>query len=254
MAQKRNNNKWARPRKPMQAATSANRFNRNTAMAQVRNTAHCTLHEHKQHSHAKHLQQPFRFLDLAPELRNRIYDYALVLDPKDSQPVHKKLKQPGLLTTCTQIRAEARMMWYSQNDFVIIVQDCNANLLQRWLQHVSALPDTFEFSLAIIPKGRYDWHNLLDWCKMVHERKIENPFFTEEDDSRLKNWVADDRYDSIISQVTNIAHDCRDISWQRCWRKLEALRKTELSTSMWSEFNDVRGLRGFLRPPTRIER
>lgn len=128
-------------------------------------------------------------------------------------------------------------MWYSQNDFAIIILDCDATILSRWLKHMSTLPDSFESSLAIIPRGRYDWNNLLQWCKMVHAGEIEEPFSAEEEETHLTNGIVDDRYDAIISHATKMAYESRGLSWQRCWRALEAFRKTKLSDSRWSEFN-----------------
>ena len=147
-------------------------------------------------------------------------------------------------------------MWYSQNDFAITILDCDASLLNRWLKHMSTLPDTFESSLAIYPKGRYDWKNLLQWCEMVHAGEIGEPFDAEEEEAHLTDGIVDDRYDAIISQATKLAHESRGISWQRCWRSLEAFRKTKLSDSRWSEFSVAPRFQGgrCAREPRRMGR
>lgn len=64
-----------------------------------------------------------RLLALAPELRNKIYHYALV-SKKKIQANHgaaKSSTQPGLLETCRQIRKEAIELFHTENDFKWVV-------------------------------------------------------------------------------------------------------------------------------------
>lgn len=63
-------------------------------------------------------------LKLPPELRNRIYRYAIVQDePIDVAETTKK-KEPALLATCKEIREQALKMFYHENTFY-----CLANFL-----------------------------------------------------------------------------------------------------------------------------
>lgn len=65
-----------------------------------------------------------RLLALPAELRNRIYEYALIQDG-----------QPALLLTSCQIRQESLQIWYNRNDFEVPVRDCDASLLAKWGRH-----------------------------------------------------------------------------------------------------------------------
>lgn len=60
-------------------------------------------------------QQHFRFLDLPPELRNRVYNYALVEKKGTVIPITPDLEPPALLSTSKQVREESLQIWYRQN-------------------------------------------------------------------------------------------------------------------------------------------
>lgn len=70
-------------------------------------------------------RNPFRFLDLPPELRNRVYE--LALHEQDPEPVtftHGDINkhQPALAYVSQQLRDEALDIWYGCNKFTLIVR------------------------------------------------------------------------------------------------------------------------------------
>jgi len=74
-----------------------------------------------------------RLCSLPPELRNRIYRYALVTDDRINVQRHVNVPSPpGLLQTSRQIRNETHAIYSIENSFHFIVFDFDAFLLQRW--------------------------------------------------------------------------------------------------------------------------
>lgn len=71
-----------------------------------------TIKNHHSRAAAQEAQdQPSRLLSLLPELRNTIYQFALI-EPKGTWiDITPSLKPPALLSTCRQIREECRKIW-----------------------------------------------------------------------------------------------------------------------------------------------
>jgi len=70
------------------------------------------------------------FLDLPPEIRNKIYGYAI---PR-KQPLTLYGAPPGIMQTCRQVRAETRAMFYRNNTFVICTRHRRHKLAaEEWL-------------------------------------------------------------------------------------------------------------------------
>lgn len=69
------------------------------------------------------LQAEPHLQSIPPELRNRVYDYALVSDGPINVAKPKNCAQPPLLATCRQIRSEAISVYYSTNSFTYTI--CN---------------------------------------------------------------------------------------------------------------------------------
>lgn len=65
------------------------------------------------------LDRPFRFLDLAAELRNSIYELTLTHDEQHDPPLHAT---PALLRTCKQVYSEARNLLYARSTEYVTVK------------------------------------------------------------------------------------------------------------------------------------
>ncbi|KAI9653565.1 MAG: hypothetical protein M1831_005947 [Alyxoria varia] len=108
-------------------------------------------------SRKKQSNTPFPFLKLARELRDKIYECAVgweevcfEYDSDGDTETRRKLKtyrvkstgdvsqEPGLLSTCHQIRSEALPTFYGHNIFVFVVRDTHFCPLFKWLDNLGA--------------------------------------------------------------------------------------------------------------------
>lgn len=105
-----------------------------------------------------------RLLTLPPELRNRIYTYALI-EP-DEIWITPELLQPSLVRVCRQLRAEALELWLTGNKYQVMVIDCDATLATRWHELCCKLLQsdkkvTTEYKIT----GLANFNNLKAWLR-----------------------------------------------------------------------------------------
>ncbi|CAK1362883.1 unnamed protein product [Cercospora beticola] len=157
------------------------------------------------------------FLTLAPELRNRIYEYALNLSQgsekldlnhsfRGSNPV---FREPGLLTTCRQIRHESLKIYLLSNNFAIKVFDCEISQLIAFEQRCSALDVAKNMSVSIWPATKqedFDWKALWDWALYVH---AGTPWIPVEGNQRTA-YSRKDRITSTVFTTLRIAWMMQD--------------------------------------------
>jgi hypothetical protein len=121
-------------------------------------------------------------LTLAPELRNRIWEFALVEDERIPVNVYKDggwthVRQPALLRTCRQIRDEAIGTWYTSNTFLF--KACNSFSFTPYLPFSKQVRKYHKDSKArlqaeicpsVHPFGfdTSDLTDLMEWLKLYH--------------------------------------------------------------------------------------
>lgn len=106
-------------------------------------------------------------LGLPPELRNRIYRYALVTSHRvnisASQP-----NKPGLLSCCKQIPVEATGIFTRENIFSTTITDLRPSIPHsHWLRR-----DVRGRSCGLHLAGSPNWQNFEVWLKQIHAREI----------------------------------------------------------------------------------
>ena len=165
------------------------------------------------------MPKSFPFLQLPAELRNTIYELALV--EQSPIPVDKEVNrlngfpdEPSLLRLCSSIRNEAIGIWLKSNEFAFTVTDCDADVLNRW----AAYCDSFGFgdikiSIILEHTSYFDsWHNLLHWCRAIFQGK----------GARMVAWNDDmNQYERAVSNAHWITLKTFCRTWQYCEENLK---------------------------------
>lgn len=80
--------------------------------------------------------QKFGFLQLAGELRNRIYEFTVTANGFVEFRRNKWAPQPGITRVCRQLRKESLPIYYSTKSFVHFVDKSNIEGIYRWLRRI----------------------------------------------------------------------------------------------------------------------
>lgn len=137
-------------------------------------------------------------LSLPPELRNRIYRYA-VLEHEDICLSASGPQQPALLRVCTQTRQEAINIYYTENCFRLSVQDYDGEALSQFCTNWQAYftpPADYVFETymlgirGIVHTGKPSWPNLLRWLKACREAGAPRYCHGSETDSNESKMVS----------------------------------------------------------------
>lgn len=114
------------------------------------------------------------FFELSAELRNEIYELALV--ESDSIEVTKEnVAQPGLLRTCRQTRAEAIRIYYMQNKFSFTLHRLDASLLRAFHKQNPAQMWKGGKGMTVTDDWNLNdacWPNFLQWVKWYHSDEV----------------------------------------------------------------------------------
>lgn len=129
---------------------------------------------------------------LPPELRERIYELALRVEPGYYTVTKEEgIPEPGLLRTCKIIRHEALYAFYVKNDADLIVQNWNPATMCIFMHIIRALlADPAQLSLFADTKyrqnlvGNRDWGNLLLWLQHYHHGDCRAYVYCPTDDQR----------------------------------------------------------------------
>ncbi|KAK4503839.1 hypothetical protein PRZ48_004754 [Zasmidium cellare] len=159
-------------------------------------------------------------LNLPAELRNQIYELALI-EPMKQVTVTSDLKPPGLLAANRQIRSECRKIWYFENRFLFPIFNCDAKLKGQFMKVIMTVvtKDGPSVETANLIHGRgARWGNLLDWCRVVQKYGCGLLPMPEN--------LKDNDYMTVVvaAHQIAIAHAGGRGSWEMCLRNLQALR------------------------------
>lgn len=167
------------------------------------------------HQESKAERQSSPLLRLAPELRNRIYEFAAI---EDDQPikVQPSLRQPPFLATCHQIRDEALGIWYEANEFEVTVKDCDAaSLLNPWIGHCCDVGQQ-NANITMSIQGQLDWPKIVSWCHAIA---------TGGRSRRLLMGDDMNRHEEVVAKAHEVAERFRGRSWKGCLKALEYVRE-----------------------------
>ena len=112
--------------------------------------------------------QDSRFLDLPAELRNTIYELA-VLDHSGGIEICLTLREPALLSVCSQTRDEASAIYYKQNKFWYDALSLNTIRLNQWSTKTAAAAfSNLDVYIFLPSKGEeINWLWLITWCREI---------------------------------------------------------------------------------------
>lgn len=136
---------------------------------------------HQNNKHGRSSRTKSRFLDLPPELRNRIYEFVLLpgrimVSRRGSASPGSDSRSPrAIIQVCRQVRKESLPMYLHNNTFVLAHDfRCNGHgclqYLQSWLQDCVPADCRFAPKEVIIP---YDIRSF------AHSGQIARAFITQ---------------------------------------------------------------------------
>lgn len=121
-------------------------------------------------------QQQSRLMGLPAELRNKIFELAL-LDQESINVSASGYERPGLLTTCKQIAHETTGMLYSGRTFHFHIQEFDTKPLHAFLRTTMSearFPHLNSIHISITSSLSPDWFNLLQWLEGCHNGSFQH--------------------------------------------------------------------------------
>ena len=159
------------------------------------------------------IPQTSKLLALPAELRNSIYELALLGDKDEQVKITADFKHPGLLSVCSQLHNETLGIWYHNHEFLVNVKDCDATILNAWTGHCCDLG----FRDAAIYKfqsGLTDRTALRKWCYAI---------FSGNRSRRVIRVEGMTYMESLVSKAHELAEHSN--SWKQAVRELDELYK-----------------------------
>lgn len=154
---------------------------------------HATKVTHDVDSQASAKKSPL--LSLPPEMRNRIYRFALVEEDDIEIPSGGPFpSDPPLLRTCSQIRGEAISIFYLENTFSFTIEDFNAGKYLEWCG-TSKYRKESNHIFAVVDST--NWTNILRWLRASYQQEgygfapLEQDVGEEEQQSNTAAYLFD---------------------------------------------------------------
>lgn len=180
-------------------------------------------------------------LELPAELRNRIYRDCLVeerpikLFERSSEPRRHGVA-PALLRTCSQIRSEAIEIYYLENRFEAVVEDCDVGEIEVWIDScISPLGEDVAMKLrlvlyALVPNNR-PWTNLMSWCRAIYDGVFYLVRFELE-----FCYDVNQAEEGVITTAVDMAKVARDLPWTEVFEMLRKLQWVAVATdTVWDD-------------------
>lgn len=157
-------------------------------------------------------------MSLPPELRNRIYRFAVVSSQKIDVS-SSGIQEPDLLLACKQTRKEALGIFYSENTFAVDNHDYDPSVSVRWTsklrqmyrQHLIKEAPTCVFST---PSPQPNWPNFARWLKHAHAKETILSVGAFEGGTKWADEL-------VLEACSRLAMETRDVPWERFEQVLE---------------------------------
>lgn len=158
--------------------------------------------------------QPFRLLDLPPELREIIYKHMAERSINVEYMLidWTRYSQPPILKVCRQLREEVSPFFYEAEEWGFFVRAMDLDSFPHsghWLFN-KAKPE----QLALCPGGLLKWESVKRWLKWYHQRGVEPIGFNP---STGESWE--------VEQLFKVAKELKDSPWEVTERVLETVKE-----------------------------
>lgn len=172
------------------------------------------------HTAASQMQSPL-FAKIPPELRNRIYDFALYTDGYCVITQHGGVPEPALLATCQQIRKEGVGVYYAINETLVLIDSYDCSTVRLCQRKLCSIWEDYGIDIRRVDSiltGPPSWENLKRWAQIIHEDEDVDvcgmPQISAVDAPHLK----------MVYGILHTAHASKATSWSEVEHILEALR------------------------------
>lgn len=161
----------------------------------------------------------FPLLDLIPELRNRIYRFAL----QHETIIH--VTRSGydrhlLLNTCHQVRREALAIYDDTNHFQLFVRNYDSETMYRFQKTLPRLKGVVATTGSRCQNWRPHWRNLLKWLQRCQDGTVITGFRTPGELRTVGTTCAMMVLGGMFAMVRELKH----VRWEDVERVLVAQR------------------------------
>jgi hypothetical protein len=182
-------------------------------------------------SHHSHASAPF--LRLPPELRNRIYKYALRLENGICEVNETTgFPEPALLFTCKDIRREAIAVFYSVNTIRLVIESYSPSMPIFMHKKRLAVLTRYGYKIPAAEasmEGLARWRNLLSWLRHVHENactsltsiKPAPPLGIR---GHIREAPDYDKEKTVVAGLFSMVETMSEVPWDRVEKSLGMLR------------------------------
>ncbi|KAK5171096.1 uncharacterized protein LTR77_004240 [Saxophila tyrrhenica] len=153
-------------------------------------------------------------LELPPELRNSIWEYAVTEQAK--LPLDGGIPELPLLLACKQIREEAWPIFYLQNKFTVRDTDYNSDIYTHTTKRSRELKRRYKirFQYKTIGTRMPNWPNLMTRLHRYHEGLVSHHFIKP---SRVP------KSESVTNGLLGVMFKTVENSKSRSWAQVEML-------------------------------
>lgn len=136
-------------------------------------------------------------------------------------------KEPGLMSTCRQIRNEALPIYYKLNKFVAQAKDKLVPKVIELEKKCRAMGVSDAMKMSVCPVNAPVWARTLQWCEHVHGGGKWYP-----NEKTMRKEKVNEIFYRAALQMTN---DLENVEWKTCKRALDLLKSTqvELDGAAW---------------------
>ncbi|KAK4549907.1 hypothetical protein LTR36_005208 [Oleoguttula mirabilis] len=109
-------------------------------------------------------------LELSAELRNRIYEMALV-SGEEVVVTRQSFAEPALIKSCHQIRDETLQVYYEQHNFALDAPSFDSTVAVRWTakaQKMAMRKGIWNLRTLITYNWPANWRNVMLWLRRYH--------------------------------------------------------------------------------------